>query len=208
MKVQIEKIKDFIKQGQVEDAINLLVENTADSHFEIDGILMISRYNKLMNEKSRNLIDDDDEQREYNKIIVSTLEMLDRIYLDFFHNNVEFYQTRFYETPFEAKTPFNERVYATQFENVKSRSIGWELWMRYPVLKTDVHISLDWEIVYPDGHKTPLYTVSMPLLTNWSNSWITNSYGTKDFNSMPLGIYKVNLYIGDKLVANGSYSIQ
>jgi Effector-associated domain 11 len=188
--------------------LDTLVVDTNDSKFEIDSILMISRYNKLMSEKSRNLIDEDDEQREYNKIVVATLEMLDNIYFEFFHNVVEFYQIRFYETPFEFKVAFEERVYATEFENAKTRSVGWEIWLRYPKLTTTVDIALDWEIIYPDGTKKPKYTASMQLSPNWSNSWITNSYGRKDVNGMALGTYKINFYIGDKCVASGSYVIQ
>jgi hypothetical protein len=208
MKVQIEKIKDLIKQGMLKEALDMLVADTNDSKFEIDSILMIARYNKLMSEKSRNLIDDEDEQREYNKIIVSTLEMLDNIYFDFFHNVVEFYQIRFYETPFESRLPFEERTYANQFENAKTRSVGWEIWLRYPTLKIAVDIALDWEIIYPDGTKKPKYTAATQLLTNWSNSWITNSYGRKDVNGMAVGTYKINFYIGEKCVASGSYLIQ
>jgi hypothetical protein len=208
MKVQIETIKDLIKQGMLKEALDMLVVDANDSKFEIDSILMSARYNKLMSEKSRNLIDGDDEQREYNKIIVSTLEMLDNIYFDFFHNVVEFYQIRFYETPFEFKVAFEERVYATEFENAKTRSVGWEIWLRYPKLMTTVDIDLDWEIIYPDGTKKPKFTASMQLSPNWSNSWITNSYGRKDVNGMALGTYKINFYIGDKCVASGSYLIQ
>jgi Effector-associated domain 11 len=208
MKVQIETIKDLIKQGMLKDALDMLVVDTNDTKFEIDSILMIARYNKLMSDKSRNLIDGDDEQREYNRIIVSTLEMLDNIYFEFFHNVVEFYQIKFYETPFETRLVYEERTYATQFENAKTRAVGWEIWMRYPKLMTTVDIALDWEIIYPDGTKKPKYTASTQLSSNWSNSWITNSYGRKDVNGMPLGTYKINFYIGDKCVASGSYLIQ
>jgi Effector-associated domain 11 len=208
MKVQIEKIKDLIKQGMVKDALDTLVIDTNGSKFEIDSILMISRYNKMMNEKSRNLIDDDDEQREFNKIIVSTLEILDRVYFDFFQNVVEYYQLRFYETPFEKLTPLAERVYQVEFSSEKTRCVGWELYMRYPTLATTIDYATEWQITRPNGETLPKYSTATRLEIGWFDSWFTDAYGAKEFGVLTKGVYKINFFMGDKSVANGEFSIQ
>ena len=207
MKIQIEKIKELIKQGQIGDALKQLVADANETAFETDSILLISRYNKMVSDKIRDTLDSGDAQREYNKIVVSTLDLLDSVYDDFFHNIVDYYQVKFYETPFEIITPFEQRVYAAEFSNEKTRCVGWELYMRYPNLKTVLDLTISWQITLPDGNETPKYSTTSQLQADWFDSWIRDAWGNKEFNTLSKGNYKIKFFMGEKMVKSSEYAL-
>jgi hypothetical protein len=208
MKISIEKIKNLLTEGELTSALNILTEEAKGTSFEIESTLLISRFNKVTKEKNNNIISEELEQIEYNKIVISTLELLSRAVYSFFCNEVLFEEILFYETSQEYLTPKQNREYATEFYTEKVRHIGWELPMRYPKIINTFNYVIKWHIIKPTGKITPTITSEFSLQTGWTNSWVAHSWGDEKFGTWEKGISAVKLYIGDKLISEGKFLIK
>ncbi|MBK8966909.1 MAG: hypothetical protein IPM36_09555 [Lewinellaceae bacterium] len=194
MKVQIEKIKNLIIEGDLKRGLNLLLEGTRDSNFEIESILLISRFNKIEKEKHTYTLNEDVELREHNKIIISTLELLNRIANSFLINEVIIEKLSFYEKSREEPVPKENREYRTKFNKKDIRYIAWELYLTYPKVKSTLNFVIKWKMTKPNNISTPLLSVDFSLQNGWTNSWHSDSWGFKDFGKWEIGNYNIDLY--------------
>ncbi len=208
MKIPLEKIKDLILEGEIENALSLLNDGAEGTPFENESTLLFSRYNKIKKEKNNNIISEDVEQREHNKIVVSVLELLDNAMDAFFHNEVIFNKLLFFEAPKEFLPPKEERQYATAFESEKTRCIGWELFMRYPTIVHSFNYTLKWQLTKPGNQVMPMVTSDFDMQTGWSSSWVAHSWGAANPGSWEKGKSVIKIYIGDKLVTEGEFLVK
>ena len=153
------------------------------------------------------MIEDEAEQREYNQITVSLLQLLERATAYFFQKEVSFDDILFYETARERTTPKEERTYSDQFENAQTRHIGWELNLKHAKVQAVINFALKWKVSKPDGSESSLYTSEFSLQKGWVNSWCTDSWGFKEYSKWEPGAYTIEMYIERKLVQKGSFLI-
>ena len=74
---KIQKIKELIEENEIEEALNSLSDLEDYHEIENDIILLKRRYNKLQNNKIRDIISQEDYNLEDNKIITNLIELLD-----------------------------------------------------------------------------------------------------------------------------------
>ncbi|MDZ4679860.1 MAG: hypothetical protein SH848_07075 [Saprospiraceae bacterium] len=208
MKIPLEKIKNLVIEGELEDALNLLNEGAESTPFENESTLLFSRFNKIKKEKSNNIISEEIEQREHNKIVVSILELLDNALNSFFYDEVLFDKLLFFETPQEVLTPKQDRQYFTEFDSEKTRCIGWELFMRYPKIINNFDFTIKWQLIKANNQVMPKVISEFNLQEGWTNSWMAHSWGTTNPGSWEKGKSAIKLYIGDKLVSEGAFLIK
>ena len=207
MNIQIEKIKNLIIEGELDDALNLLNEGANNTSFENDSTLLFSRFNKLKKEKNNNIISEDLEQLEYNKITIATLNLLDTITNSFFYDDVIYENLMFFETPKENIVPKDNREYFTEFETEKVRHVGWELYMRYPPVLHSFNYTIKWQVIKPNNKVMPKVTNEFTLHSGWSNSWIAASWGSENYGTWEKGKSTIKIYIGEKLISEGDFLI-
>lgn len=208
MRIAVERVKDLILQGEVESALNLLIEGAESTAFENESTLLFSRYNKIKKEKNNNLISEDVEQREHNKIVVSVLELLDNAVNSFFYDEVVFNKLLFFESAQEVLTSKQDRQYATEFDAEKVRCIGWELFMRYPSVLNTFSYTIKWQLTKPGNQVMPKITSEFVLEQGWSSSWIAHSWGSKNPGSWEKGKSVIKLYVGDRVISEGGFLIK
>jgi hypothetical protein len=208
MNVQIERIKDLVIEGSLRDALTLLVDGARNTKHEIESTLLLSRFNKLNKDKNNFVINEEAAQQEFNRITIATLELLSKINNTFFHDEVLYDEPLFFETPREEMTPKQQRVYTQEFEAGKVRHVGWEINMKYPKVRSAISYIVKWRIFKPDGQATPMLSSNFVLQKDWTNSWMADSWGYQNFGGWSTGQYKIELHIGEKLIAKGTFTLR
>ena len=204
---EIERIKNLVIEGELEAALRLLTEQTKNGKFEVDSALLLTRFLKFKKSQNRLTIEENAEQREFNKIVIATLEILKKVTVSFFQNDVIYDKILFYITPKEHLLPPKKRIYSSKFKKSEVGFIGWELTMKIPRTKTSISHALKWHIIYPDKTNTPKYTTDFIFDKGWANPWISGSWGNEKIGGMKEGIYNIQIFIHEVVVKEGFFKI-
>jgi WD40 repeat protein len=127
--------------------------------------------------------------------VAETLSEVEAAYVLFFESGVDL-------------TPYDERVYDAAFPQASSRYIAWELNLDYPEPGEQVDFEI-YAIWYgPDGQILAEQTMDDAYLgADWTSSAHAMGWGWDDPGEWDPGKYSVDLYVGDDLMATGSFEI-
>jgi len=114
---------------------------------------------------------------------------------------------QFYEGPFTATPPRNTRVYRTSFYRLITRTIYWELDLKFPNPQQRIDFQIDAIWYRPDGSQMSQQATHAYVLPSWGVSYHSNGYGFTDPNHWAFGTYRVELYYKGTRLTSGSFQI-
>lgn len=207
MNIRIDSIKECLIKGELGSGINMLIEDTKNTDYEIEGVLLAAKYNKFRKEKSLGVINPDSEEIRYNRIVIDIIEFLNEVLTKYVHDEVVYEGVKFFETPREELIKEDKRIYKKRFLSDETRHIAWELSMLIQRLKFDINFVVKWYIELPDGNFSPKYTTEFVLKKGWSNPWHSRSWGRKNYGELDKGKYKVYFEVRGKKVLEDEFYI-
>ncbi len=114
---------------------------------------------------------------------------------------------QFFEGPHDLTLQKSQRVYRTHFDRSTTRSIYWELDLRFPAPGRRIDFQVDAIWYNPDGSELRRQTLSAYVMPTWASSWHTLGYGWVDAGHWPLGTYRVDLLFKGVPISSGSFQI-
>jgi hypothetical protein len=113
---------------------------------------------------------------------------------------------RFFESGYDPPDK-NQRTYPTEFVNLSSRYINWELNLEFPApgRRIDFDILAVW--YNPDGSVMARQTKASYIESDWTNSYHSYGRGWKEPGNWIPGTYRVDLLVGDHKIASGSFTV-
>lgn len=120
--------------------------------------------------------------------------------------NASIKSLRFFEGGYNTPTA-NERVYDTRFSQATTRYVWWELSLLFPApgKRIDFLIRQIWR--RGDGSVLTNQEMRTFILDSWNNSEHCHSWGSAMVPNWPLGQYTLELYVDEKMIAQGSFQI-
>ena len=113
---------------------------------------------------------------------------------------------RFFETPYEY-TPHGKRVYSNWFERASARFIAWDLNLDHPAPTSRKSFSVEQVWYRSDGTILARQTKQTSVEPGWTSSYHLHSWGWRNVDSWPAGVYRVNLFVDGQRVATGAFTI-
>ncbi len=113
----------------------------------------------------------------------------------------------FFEGPHDLTLEKSQRVYLTEFDHTTTRSIFWELDLKFPAPGRRIDFQLDALWYRPDGSELRHQTLSAYVMPTWANSWHALGYGWPDAGHWPPGIYRVEILFKGLRISSGSFQI-
>ncbi|MGD0225273.1 MAG: PEGA domain-containing protein [Terriglobia bacterium] len=114
---------------------------------------------------------------------------------------------RFYEGPFNSTPEKSTRVYRDSFTRLTTRTIYWELDLKFPAPGQRIDFPVDAIWYRSDGSQMTRQSIAAYVLPTWSASYHTTGYGWVDPNHWPVGTYRVDLYYKNTQIATGTFQI-
>jgi len=118
-------------------------------------------------------------------------------------SGVQFYEGGHDKTPVKS-----DRVYRDSFDQQSTRTIYWELNLKYPKPSQRIDFKVDAYWYKADGTQMTHQTKDAYVLPEWSSSWHTFGWGSAEPGTWAPGTYRVDLYVQNTRVASGSFQIQ
>ncbi len=208
MRTNVDEVKQDLINGDLVKALKSLDSTLQNTEYGDGLVLLQGRYNRLLKNKTLGVIDDNDFDAESNKITLSVLNLLKTVKSDFFTKEMKLEPTLFFfESPYDNMTPKEERVYAQNFDNSKTRAIGWELRGSFPVLQFPISLGIKWRGLNPENVYSSDYFADFTLLQGWGVCWLHRLWGYKDYNKWKTGTYQIEVFMDDNLIGKGNFTI-
>ena len=113
---------------------------------------------------------------------------------------------RFYEKEFGQDLPSNARVYRQTFSHLTTRAVGWKVYLVYPPQPERIEYEIEYVFHRPNG--TILRRASNARIeAGWTSSSRIWARGYKQPLQWVTGLYKVELFIEEHLIASGEFEI-
>lgn len=114
---------------------------------------------------------------------------------------------QFLESAFESIPDKANRVYAYTFSRATTRTIYWELDLKFPPpgRRIDFQVNAIW--YNPEGSEMARQNYSGHVDPTWPDSYHTFGRGWKDAGHWTPGTYRVDLYCQNTRIATGTFSI-
>jgi hypothetical protein len=113
----------------------------------------------------------------------------------------------FFEGPHDLTLQKSQRVYRTNFDHSTTRSIYWELDLRFPAPGRRIDFQVDAIWYNPDGSELRRQTLSAYVMPAWASSWHTLGYGWAAGGHWTPGTYRVDLLFKGVRISTGSFQI-
>lgn len=208
MRTNVDLVKQQLIDGDLDKALKSLDSTLQNTEYGDGLVLLQGRYNRLLKNKNLGVIEDDDFDAESNKITLSVLNLIKTVKSDFFSKEMKIEPNLyFFESPYEQMTPKEDRVYASQFENSKTRSIGWELRGNFPQLQFPITLGIKWRGLNPENVYSADYFADFTLLQGWGVCWLHRIWGYKDYGKWKPGRYQIEVYIDDNQIGKGNFTV-
>ncbi len=208
MRTNVDLVKQQLIDGDLAKALKSLDSTLQNTEYGDGLVLLQGRYNRLLKNKVLGVVDDNDFDAESNKITLSVLNLLKTVKSDFFSKEMKIEPNLyFFESPYEQMTPKEERIYANQFENSKTRSIGWELRGNFPALQFPISLGIKWRGLNPENVYSADYFADFTLLEGWGVCWLHRLWGYKDYGKWKTGKYQIDVFIDDNQIGKGNFTI-
>ena len=114
---------------------------------------------------------------------------------------------RFYEGPFDSTPEKSTRVYRDSFTRLTTRTIYWELDLKFPAPGQRIDFPIDAIWYKSDGSQMTRQSIAAYVLGTWTASFHTTGYGWADPNHWAPGTYRVDLYYKNTQIATGTFQI-
>jgi hypothetical protein len=114
---------------------------------------------------------------------------------------------QFYEGPHDTEPEKNTRVYRYIFPQSSARTIYWEVDLTFPNPSQKITFKLTAHWIKPDGTEMGQQTLDGYVMPEWGTSWHSLGFGWVDAGHWPIGTHRVDFYVGNTLVASGSFQI-
>ncbi len=208
MRTNVDLVKQQLIEGDLDKALKSLSSSLQNTEYGDGLVLLQGRYNRLQKNKNLGVIENDDFDAESNKITLSVLNLLKTVKSDFFSNEMKFESNLyFFESAQEQMTAKENRVYLTEFENDKTRSIGWELRGSFPQLQFPISLAIKWRGLNPENVYSTDYFADFTLLEGWGVCWLHRLWGYKDYGKWKTGKYQIEVFIDDNQIGKGNFTI-
>ncbi len=208
MRTNVDLVKQQLIDGDLDKALKSLDSTLQNTEYGDGLVLLQGRYNRLLKNKNLGVIEDDDFDAESNKITLSVVNLIKTVKSDFFSKEMKIEPNLyFFESPYEQMTPKEDRVYASQFENSKTRSIGWELRGNFPQLQFPITLGIKWRGLNPENVYSADYFADFTLLQGWGVCWLHRIWGYKDYGKWKPGRYQIEVYIDDNQIGKGNFTV-
>ncbi len=208
MRTNVDLVKQQLIDGDLDKALKSLDSTLQNTEYGDGLVLLQGRYNRLLKNKNLGVIEDDDFDADSNKITLSVLNLIKTVKSDFFSKEMKIEPTLyFFESPYEQMTLKEDRIYATEFENGKTRSIGWELRGSFPMLQFPISLGIKWRGLNPENVYSADYFADFTLLQGWGVCWLHRLWGYKDYDKWKPGKYQIEVFIDDNQIGKGNFTI-
>jgi hypothetical protein len=114
---------------------------------------------------------------------------------------------QFYEGPHDTQPVKDTRVYRYIFPQASTRTIYWEVDLNFPNPSYRINFKLTAHWIKPDGTEMGQQTLDGYVIPEWKTSWHSLGWGWVDAGHWPIGTHRVDFYVGNTLVASGSFQI-
>ena len=115
---------------------------------------------------------------------------------------------QFLESAFESIPDKANRVYAYTFSRATTRTIYWELDLKFPPPGRRIDFQIDAIWYNPDGSEMARQNYSGHVDPTWPNSFThTFGRGWKNAGHWTPGTYRVDLYLQKSRIASGSFVV-
>ena len=113
---------------------------------------------------------------------------------------------RFFERGRDARQS-DARVYTNIFSRLTTRYVYWQLDFAYPPQPERIDFEIEAVYYRPDGTVMRSNTTSHYVDKGWTGSGSSRGRGWRAPQQWPTGLYKVELFIEEQLVASGEFEI-
>jgi hypothetical protein len=175
MDLDFENLKTQIAKGEVEKVIDEVLRAAKGTDFEQEIILLSFKYQSTVKKARLDVSGAGEETLQLNRIILSLLDLINRMEDDFFKQVIP-QELRFFETG-QITVEKDKRSYQTAFPQKEVRYINWELYLVYPKIGARKTFQIDYIYYYPDGSQFGRAESNFSFEKGWTNSWHTNGWG-------------------------------
>ena len=113
---------------------------------------------------------------------------------------------KFYEEGYES-LPRDQRIYTNRFDREKTRYVFWELHTKFPKQSNRTDFKLDVLWIKQDGNIFASQEYKSYAPAGWTGAIYDSSKGWKDPGHWKPGSYRVEVYDGVNMIAEGSFEI-
>lgn len=207
MQVDSFTCRNFINQGQLEEALSHLSNSALPGEERNTLTLLNGQWEESERDFNQNLIPYDQHSRDRSRIMAGLLDLLDQMEEAFLQNSAVNRQLEFFEAggTLPAK---NERQYRSEFADSDTRYIYWELRLMHSAAVGKIEFDLRYEIYRPDSSLMGNIQKRRAIEAGWANAYFTDGWGAAEPGTFSPGTYTVKVYVNGKAVAEGQFFIK